>query len=377
MKIAHVFNMANNAYQICKALRNKGLDVELILQSLDFGMSMPFWEELELDINPYDFRKDPNLIHKCLAMWDRPNWIRIWWKKKLNRDPEAILSLFKITKKYDLLHLHPASPIYLQFANKPYIIHEAGWIRRIPYTSTFAARLARRAYANAECIVMTNPDTYEILHKIPYKKERFIPFIIDPEQYKPVNVEKPEKPTFFHPTRHVWSKGNWKVIKAFHQFIKQGGNAKLQMVNWGDKEELTKSHTMVDKLGIKKHVKWAPRPYSKPKLIEMYNKSTAVLDGFIRGSGGTTCYESMSCEAPTIIHLNGWNKIAYGEMPPVINVKTTDEICREMHRLVEDENYGTIIGSACRDFVKRHNAPNVVADQFIELYEEVEDEKFH
>ena len=53
MRVAHVLNLANNGYHIVKALRERGIDADLIIRSTDFGMALPIWEEKEIDEDPY------------------------------------------------------------------------------------------------------------------------------------------------------------------------------------------------------------------------------------------------------------------------------------------------------------------------------------
>lgn len=365
MKVVHVFNMANNAFNIVNALRKKGFEADLILNSRDFGMSMPMWEDLDIDMDPYDFN-----ITEVLERYEVPEWMRIWWCDDLHTSPSDILSLFYMVKDYDLLHLHPPSPIYLQFASKPFVIHEAGWIRKLVMRNTASEKLGRRAYARADCVVMTNPDTYELLARLKYRKEVFIPFVIDTERYKPLEVERDEELLFFHPARHVWDvKGNEKLIFAFKKFVESGYTAKMRMVDWGLLEDVSRSRELVRVLGLEGYVEWV-QPYSKPSLIRVYNESDAVFDQFVVGSGGTTMFEAMACEVPVVIYLKDWNEKCFGEMPPIVNAETVEEIYDAMVVFTDDSSRRKI-GERERQFVLKHNHQDSVAEQFIKLYEEI------
>jgi glycosyltransferase involved in cell wall biosynthesis len=329
-------------------------------------MSMPMWEDLKLKMDPYSFN-----VTEALKKYDLPEWMKIWGQEGKHVNPQEILKLLFMVKEYDLLHLHPPSPIYLQFSSKPFVIHEAGWIRKLVIYDTPTERLGRRAYAKADCIVMTNPDTYELLAKLPYRKAVFIPFIIDTDRYKPIgDVRKKEGLLFFHPARQIWNvKGNDRLIRAFKKFISLGNKAKLRMVNWGETEDASRSVSLVRELGIERHVEWV-QPYSKPDLIRVYSEADVVLDQFILGSGGTTLFEAMSCEVPVMIYLNEWNMKCFGEMPPIVNVRTVDEICEAMVSL-RDPSLRKRIGKKERQFVLKHNRPEVVGDQLMKLYKEV------
>jgi glycosyltransferase involved in cell wall biosynthesis len=326
-------------------------------------MAMPMWEDLEVKMDPYEFD-----VTEVLKRYNLPEWMKIWWSGDLHINPQNVLSLFYMVKDYDLLHLHSPSPIYLQFSGKPFVIHEAGWIRKLVTRNTASEKLGRRAYSRAEFLVMTNPDTYTLLRRLTYKREVFVPFIVDTERYKSIKVKKPEQNVFFHPTRHVWDvKGNNKLICAFKKFIDDGYKAKLRMVDWGWLEDVGKTKELVRNLKLEHYVEWV-QPYSKPALIRAYNEADVVFDQFILGSGGTTMFEAMSCEVPVVIYLNRWNKKCFGEMPPIVNVRTVDEIHESMV-LLSDRKIRKEIGIKQRKFVLKHNHPDIVAENLVHLYE--------
>ncbi|UCG45251.1 MAG: glycosyltransferase family 4 protein [Candidatus Bathyarchaeota archaeon] len=364
MRIVHVLNLANDAFSIVKPLRKQGIDADLIIKSDDFGMGLPMWEELEIDMDPYSFD-----LKTALKEYDLPEWMRVWWVD--NESPmHSVLSLFRMVKGYDLLHLHSISPMYLQFACKQFIIHEAGWIRRLVTRDSGEERLGRRAYSYAACVVMTNPDTYALLRMLKYREAVFIPFVIDTEQYKPMSVEKTEDLLFFHPARHVWDvKGNDKLLKAFRAFIESGYKAKLRLVDWGYSEDVSKARAFLRKSKLNKYVEWVS-PYSKPALRRAYSEVDVVFDQFVLGSGGTTCYEAMACEVPVVIHLNEWNRECFGEMPPVVEARTIEDIYEAMV-LLSDQQVRKRVGAKERDFVLKHNHPDVVAGQLTNLYERI------
>jgi len=367
MKICHVFNMANNAYNIVKALRSNGVDADLILNSHDFGMSLPMWEDNELNMDPYDFD-----LAEAAKHYNFPDWMRIWWNGGNVIRPQKILNLFYMAKDYDLIHLHPPSPIYLQFSRKPFIIHESGWLRKMVWMDTATEKLARRAYSKANYIVMTNPDEYTLLESTKYKKQVFIPFIIDTDKYKSSQVRESEELLFFHPARHVWDvKGNDKLLCAFKRFADEGYKARLRLIDWGWQEDVAKSKQLITKLGLESYVEWMA-PYSKPALIRAYNEADVVFDQFILGSGRTTMFEAIACEVPVVIYLNGWNLKCFDEMPPTVNALTVEDIYNSMV-LLTDSALRKRIGERERRFVQKHNSPDVVAKQFIKLYEDILD----
>lgn len=387
MKVCHVLNMANNGYHIVKALRERGIDADLIIRSTDFGMALPIWEEKEIEEDPY---KIP--FEALLEKYGVPEYVKVWHEprpyptlsklriylgvgvfnalRKLTAYQFTTPDLHNLAKEYDLLHLHPPSPLLLHFMNKPKIIHESGWIRKIIHTDTTTEKIARRSYVRAKAVVWTNPDTYPLLEHLNIKRLEFIPFVVDPDQYKPVEVEKTEELLFFHPARQVWDvKGNDRLLKAFAKFIQAGYKAKLRIIDWGFEEDVLLAKIFVSREGLDDYVEWH-RPYSKPALVRAYNECDAVFDQYILGSGGTTCYEAMSCETPVVIHLNEWNTKCFGEMPPIMEASTVDEIYNAMVDLT-DPKLRRKIGTSERQFTMRQNHPQVIADKLIPLYKEV------
>lgn len=387
MKICHVLNMANNGYHIVKALRDNGVDAELIIRSTDFGMGLPIWEEEEIEEDPYNIPFNALLekygLPEYVKVWHEaerfrtrgdkkasfPLWIRVI-AKGLGAYQFTVPDLYKIAKEYDLLHLHPPSPLLLHLLNKPKVIHESGWIRKIVKYNTAIEKIARRSYERAEAVVWTNPDTYPLLAHLNIKRLEFIPFVINPEQYKPIETEKTEELLFFHPARQVWDvKGNERLLKAFSKFIQAGYKAKLRIIDWGFEEDVLKAKILASKEGLNDYIEWCP-PYSKPALVRAYSECDAVFDQFLLGSGGTTCYEAMSCETPVVIHLNHWNEKCFGEMPPIMEASNVDEIYNAMVDLT-DPKLRRKIGKAERQFTMRHNHPHIIADKLTKLYEEV------
>jgi len=384
LKICHVLNMANNGYHIVKALRERGIDADLIIRSTDFGMALPIWEEKEIEEDPY---KIP--FYALLEKYGLPEYVKVWheperlgtpanershWLRLLSKYLSSyqltVPDLYNIAKEYDLLHLHAPSPLLLHFMNKPKIIHESGWIRKIIHDNTTTEKIGRRSYEQADAVVWTNPDTFPLLAHLKIKRLEFIPFIVNPDQYKPMKTTKTEDLLFFHPARQVWDvKGNDRLLKAFSKFIKAGYTAKLQIIDWGYEEDVNLAKKLVSEAGLEDYVDWKP-PYSKPALVRAYNECDAVFDQYLLGSGGTTCYEAMSCETPVVIHLNQWNRKCFGEMPPIMEASTVDEIFNAMVDLT-DPKLRRRIGKAERKFTLNHNHPSIIAGKLGKLYQEV------
>ena len=165
--------MANNGWHIVQALRKNGVDAELVIDSTSFGMGLPIWEELTASIDPYHLD-----LKTILKTYDFPEWVKIWWSEGIRKNPFKVANLFKMASPYDILHLHSHASFYLQFAGKPYIIHEAGLIRGLVTADSSVEKLGRRSYARADCVVWTNPDTHPLFRTLQCKRMEFVPFVV-------------------------------------------------------------------------------------------------------------------------------------------------------------------------------------------------------
>ncbi len=187
-------NMANDGYSVAKQLRKMNVDVDLAINTSDFGMALPEWEDGNFSdgINPYMLnRKDLE------NGWSAPKWIKYFdFKNKVSKTGHLIekldarINLIKLIREYDVVEAHVPFSIYTQFSGIPYVVYDAGWIRYFPFKKGVRNWLARRSYKKAKKVIITNPDTFEIADNLSYlQKDKvcFIPFSIDPEKYKPIN----------------------------------------------------------------------------------------------------------------------------------------------------------------------------------------------
>ena len=324
--------MANDGYSVAKEMRKNNVDVDLAINTSDFGMALPEWEDGQItkQIDPYNLKTED-----MKNTWEPPSWIRYFdflnkvpKKKNMIGKIKSRIDIIKMIREYDVVETHVPWALYAQFSGVPYVAYDAGWIRYFPYGNNFRDKLARRGYAKAKKIIITNPDTYEIFDKLSYlDKEKiiFIPFAIDPEKYKPIRIDdlrnsyvNKNELLFFSPSRQIWKeKGNDKMIKAFAKFVKSFPNSKLLMVSWSIDE--TNSKKLVRTLGIEENVLWI-KPVPKNILIKLYNAADVVLDQFILGSWGTSTPEAMCCGKPVLMfYKKEFIQRAFGEEPPILN----------------------------------------------------------
>ena len=383
MRILILGNMANDGYSVAKGLWEMNVDVDLAVNSSDFGMALPEWEDGNIDnnIDPYNIQKnelDNTLItSKRIRYFDFLN--KVPRKKGLIAKIKSRIDLIKMMREYDIVEAHVPYCIYSQFSGIPYFTYDAGWIRYLPDDKSIKGKLARRGYSKGKGIIMTNPDTFEMFDKQSYldnKKIYFSPFAIDSNKYRPISNEdlrskyikdsKDDALLLFCPARQMWmEKGNDKMIAAFSKFVKNYPNSKFIMVDWSLDEG--KSKRLVDDLRISDNIIWI-KPVPKNQLIQYYNIADIVLDQFVLGSWGTSTPEAMSCGKPVLMfYKKEFILRAFGEEPPILNSFSEGDIFSNLMKLAKDMDFRKEIGRKSRDWIIKTHSPKVVAKKHLEI----------
>ena len=383
LRILILGNMANDGYSVAKELRKMNVDVDLAVNISDFGMALPEWEDAEIDkVDPY--KMDGNEARK---QWNPPSWIRYFdFKNKVPRKTHTMakirarIDLIKMIREYEIIEAHVPFSIYAQFAGRPYLAYDAGWIRYFPLGRGLREKLARRAYKNARRVIITNPDTYEISDRLPYLKQQnvvFSPFAIDPEKYKPKNASdirsrfaKDSEILLFSPARQLWAeKGNDKMLRAFARFLKDHPGARFVMVSWSVDEERSKA--LANSLGVAENIHWI-KPVPKNQLIDLYNAADVVLDQFVLGSWGTSTPEAMCCGKPVLIYYKEeYIQRAFHENPPILNSFSEEDIARSLRTLCDNEDFRMKMGRESREWVIKTHSSRVVAQRHLDIINSV------
>jgi glycosyltransferase involved in cell wall biosynthesis len=375
MKIAHIGNMANDGYAAVKALRQLGIDAELVINLADFGMSFPQWEVYNFTEDPYKITSPKEFVKK----YPLPEWVRYYEHGK-GDFLTGISNLFKVSRGYDLVHLHFPTFNYLQFSGLKYICYEAGFIRNFftpnrKLKSEIELRhwemLARRAYENAECVTWVNTDMQSMINRFHVKSEEFVPFSIDTNRYIPSKSPKnhdDDTLLIYQPTRQAFDiKGNDMLHRAFIKFIKDGYKGKLVLTDWGYAEDVAQAHEMLKP--VEEHVTWVA-PMSKPDLIKMYQEADVVADQFDCGASGTSGFEAMSCGTPLLIYLATSASTSFGTDVPHANAYDEHQIYKRLVELT-DKKTRDRLGFIEREFIINHSSEEVVANQLANIYRRI------
>ncbi len=428
MKILHVGNIANNAYNNAKFLRRKGIEADVLCHDYTHVMAQPEWEDAHFEGQPDEYR--PQWEALDLNGFQRPPWflqensfgwttgkrkkwfkgqffleeffkkptllLKAWpkymqcWATKSKPCPHFMDVVVHLPNKkqferwyegYDLIQAYATEPIpaWLFGSGRPYVAFEHGTMREIPFEDSGRGRLLTLAYRQAGKVIITNPDVIASACRLGLKNFVFIPHPVDETKYRPgpttirdALVSRYQADLLlFAPSRHNWAlKGNDLLIRAFSRFLKATStNPLLILSDWG--QEVAASRQLIGELGIGHRVMWTP-PLNKMTLIEYYNAADLVLDQFIIGTFGTVTPEAMACEKPVILHFDRQvHEWCYGEMPPVISARTVEQIFERLVELGADLARRETIGRASREWIVKYHGWELVADRQIAVYREL------
>jgi glycosyltransferase involved in cell wall biosynthesis len=162
---------------------------------------------------------------------------------------------------------------------------------------------------------------------------------------------------FFHPARQSWwlksatmnRKGNDKLFRAFAKFVKSTRKkAKLIAIDRG--YDLERSKKLVKDIGLEPYIIWM-KLMKKLEIPHYYNVADIVFDQFDSGIFDMIAVEAMACGTPVFSYVKPAPPPPYPEMPPIVNVRSEEEIFQGLCKLVEDEDVRGNLGKKSREWI--------------------------
>jgi glycosyltransferase involved in cell wall biosynthesis len=301
-----------------------------------------------------------------------------------------VLSRFHgVFQHYDLIQGYATDGVYPMLAGKKYIAFEHGTIRKLPFENTSQGRLCAATYLVADEVIITNADNIVAAEKLGLKRYSFVPHPVnDSVLASGFEVNETLRSTLlseldadfliFHPARQHWDdqrhpnweKGNDFLIYALaRMFNEKQARVAAIFVEWG--ESVGKSKELIANLGIEHRVKWI-EPQAHREMLEYILACDVLADQFFLGSFGSTMPRALMCGRPALIYLNeelhSW---CFPEMPPVINVRTSDEIYFGLCRLYEDKSFADTLSSAGIVWYKKWHSSEFVVNSLLSVYRRI------
>jgi hypothetical protein len=118
LRILILGNMANDGYSISKAFWKMNVDVDLAVNSSEFGMGLPEWEDgdISTNIDPYNTHRDKirnASISKRVRYFDLLN--KVPRKKRTLAKATVKINLIMMIREYDIVEVHILFVIYSHF----------------------------------------------------------------------------------------------------------------------------------------------------------------------------------------------------------------------------------------------------------------------
>jgi len=365
------------------------------------------------------FGSNVRIEHHKLPSWsDRslvnsssyPPWIQ---RKEFPLPTELIMNpiryliktreLIDFVRKFDLVVCTGIAPMWIGLARKPFIFYSYG--SDLEYVAIYGGdpflkstpkrrlrmllirhllpNLLRKARA-----VVLSPYQIPTAERLGLKNLRFLPHVVDTQLFRPMDPEKKRSQKeilrsklgceliFFHPSRQMWvckqipnSKGNDRLFRAFARFIEvTKKKAKLIAIDRGGDVEASKR--LIKDYKIEDHVIWM-KPMKRPELVRYYNLADIVFDQFRSGIFDLVAVEAMACGAPVFSYVKPAPPPPYPETPPVVNVRSEEEIFKSLSELADDEDTRRDLGKKSREWIMKYCHWEVAIQKHIELYKEV------
>jgi glycosyltransferase involved in cell wall biosynthesis len=280
-------------------------------------------------------------------------------------------------KKYDLIHSYTELVIFSYLSRRSFIANPTGSdLRELAFSKSIRGILLRRAYNKAKVVIAHSPEVLELLSKLKVQKRIFLPVLMDFSFFQPSDDEKKSDDlVVFHPSNLDWkTKGNDKIVQGFSKFVTDHPKSSLIIIDRGIDSK--KTHDLVRKLDLNDKIQFIKGPLDFSELIKYYHKSDVVADQFIIGEFGGIGRETLCIGKPLLgsYHVEKYEKI-FGRAPPLINVKTPEEISKQLQFLT-DYSFRNKIGQKGREWAIEYHSPNVIVKKLKIIYESVlNDEK--
>ena len=299
----------------------------------------------------------------------------------------SVPQLQSLFSRYDVIHAYGEEPI-LPFAarHRPYVAYEHGTLRMLPFEPTLEGRLVAQAYRDADAVVITNADNRAAAIRLGIDRYRFVPHPINESQPDPRLVselrarlcqELGAEFLVFHPSRHHWSaarhpqfeKGNDALIDGLAHALRTQPRIGAIFVDWG--ATAPASRARLAELGIADRVCWIA-PQSGPAFARFTAAADVVADQFFLGAFGGITPRALGLGRPVLLHLDeAAHRWCFGALPPVINVRTAEQIGAALVRASADVSWRTELGHTGRSWYDSYHSSTVVRRLLLDLYRQV------
>ncbi|WHZ15576.1 MAG: hypothetical protein OJF52_002420 [Nitrospira sp.] len=300
----------------------------------------------------------------------------------------AVQALAPLFAQYDIVQAYGLTPVFPMLdGHSTYIAFEHGTIRNIPFEDNRQGRLTALAYHRAAGVVITNCDNRRAAERLKIADYRFVPHPVN-ERWTQKGIgsdlrqalcgEMDSDFVVFHPSRHHWEtrrhpdweKGNDIFIAGLARFMAEvAPRSSAVFVEWG--QTVGESKALLRRLGVAGRVKWIPVEHSA-KVARYIDASDVVADQFFLGAFGSITPRAMAMGKPPMLYVDeDMHRWCFPELPPVINVRTSDDVFAGLSRAYRDPRWRTDLGEAARMWYGKYHSNAVIRERLTRFYDDV------
>jgi len=325
LKILHVGNVASVGYYLVKALRDKGLEADLLTP-----------------------------MHTDIVSQPKEDWVI----RSMNKTHTKFSSPLNL-KQYDIIHMHYlqerlnrviSARLLLKSKNQIKIVHAhssitAGTTRTIPRINSALVR------SGTKLMFYSTPNLLDLIKRFPQRKV-FLPNPVDTTQFKPLNED------VFTNRVLCWVKlDHIKGIDKILKIIKSCPNISFDIPKIGLAKE-----GFINQLPNNAHL-INPVPHNQvPKLISKY---PVILGQLKIGTLGLSELEAMSCGKKVITYWDRKYDKFYPEPCPVFSAFTVEDIRKFIFQAIDETSKQDF---TYRNWVIKYHSIDIVADKLLNEY---------
>ena len=376
IRVACIGNMNNNLFSLVRWLRDFNIDAELLLFDKEAEHFLPQNDSIN-NTNKFTYVKK--------LSWGSSKSFFITSSKKITHDLEDYnvivgcgLSPAFLAKAGLRLHIFSpyGSDLYGILSEMLFKFHWKTPARLI--LAYYQKKGIRNVYL---CVTIpSNKDYKKAIQRLGIKNYGLaIPIIYSPEynsekfnNYSSVYtdvfiwIRKNYDIVIFNHCRQIWKtfvdkvswKGNDILIRGFAQYLKKAKKkAVLVLFEYGPDVENSKK--LIRDLDIEKSVIWLPKMPRKDIMfgLELADFGSDILTGIGTGTNGT-CREVMALGKPLFRSIGfspeEYKKITMRPFPPIINVRTPEEIAKHLLNYEKNPEAYQEIGKKAKEWFDKY-----------------------
>ena len=358
--LAIIGNHCNNAFWCWSFRRCEGSPTKLYLTVNEYVTARHFTKQSETLLNDPACR-----IWNVLRRYREPER-RPWWFDRcvsLVTAPKLLAEL----SRHDGVFSFCTASMLTQFASTPYVAVATGSdLKELAVDGSLLGRLMARGFRGARYVMGTyDASSLRAAERVRLTDYRPVRLPIDTNRHRPANPPREEFASWdiviLHPSRLDWTyrgedhhstKGNERFFHALARVVKAGLNPLAIVLRRG--VDVRATEELVEALGLQHHVQFRPE-VSQDDLVGLFQVADVVADQFDIGAMGTISLEAMACAKPVMVYIQPTvAEAAYDEPPPVINVRTEEEIFNGL-MLLSDPDSRRRVGQKARAWIQRYH----------------------